>query len=232
LYLPFNAVHAPLQAPEEDIKRFNTGNRNRDIQLAMIYRMDIAVGEVIKTLKDEGVYENTIIFYFSDNGGAKATSANNLPLRDFKHSVYEGGLRVPFVMSWPAKLKPSVCKEPVISLDIMPTICAILDIKLPANIIYDGKNILPAIEGKLTQPLHEELFWDGAENRWAVRSGKWKLVFDKSAKLELYDLENDISESNDLAAQNPDKANELRLKYEKWRAEMKTPMGDLKKVKK
>lgn len=228
LYLPFNAVHTPLQAPEEDIKRFNTGNRNRDIQMAMIYRMDIAIGEVIKTLKDEGIYENTIIFYFSDNGGAKATSANNLPLRSYKQSVYEGGLRVPFVMSWPAKLKPSVCKEPVISLDIMPTICAVLDIKLPTNIIYDGKNILPYIEGKLKQPLHEELFWDGAENSWAVRSGHWKLVFEKDAKLELYDLQNDLSESKNIAAQNPDKTNELKLKYEKWRAEMKTPMGDFK----
>ena len=228
LYLPFNAVHAPLQAPEEDIKRFNTRNRNRDIQLAMIYRMDLAIGEVIKTLKTEGIYENTLIFYFSDNGGAKATSANNLPLRDYKQSVYEGGLRVPFVMSWPAQLKPSVCKEPIISLDIMPTICAILNIKLPTNKIFDGKNILPAIEGKLKQPLHEALFWDGADNKWAVRSGQWKLVFDKGAKLELYDLQNDISESKNLAAQNPDKTNELKLKYEKWRAEMKTPMGDFK----
>jgi len=229
LYLPFNAVHAPLQAPEEDIKRFNTGKRDRDIQMAMIYRMDMAVGEVIKTLKEAGVYENTIIFYFSDNGGSKATSANNLPLRDFKQSVYEGGLRVPFVMSWPGKLKPSVCTEPVISLDIMPTICAVLDIKLPTDRIYDGKNMLPAIEGKLKQPLHEELYWDGSENRWAVREGKWKLVFDKKAQLELYDLETDMSESKDLAAQNPEKTNELKLKYDKWRAEMKSPMGDLKK---
>jgi arylsulfatase A-like enzyme len=228
LYLPFNAVHAPLQAPEEDIKRFNTGNRDRDIQLAMIYRMDIAVGKVIETLKSEGIYENTIIFYFSDNGGAKAVSANNLPLRDFKQSVYEGGLRVPFIMSWPDKLKHSVCQEPVICLDIMPTICAALDIKLPADRIYDGRNILPAIERKLKQPLHEELYWDGADNRWAVRAGKWKLVFDKKAKLELYDLEKDISESNDLSAQNPEKTNELKLKYENWRAEMKTPMGDSK----
>lgn len=118
--------------------------------------------------------------------------------------------------------------EPVICLDIMPTICAVLDIKLPADRIYDGRNMLPAIEGKLKKPLHEELFWDGAENRWAVRQGKWKLVFDKKAKLELYDLEKDISESNDLSAQNPEKTNELKLKYETWRAEMKTPMSDLK----
>jgi len=228
LYLPFNAVHAPLQAPEEDIRRFNTGNKERDIQLAMIYRMDIAIGEVIKTLKNEGVYDNTLIFYFSDNGGAKVTSANNLPLRDFKQSVYEGGLRVPFVVSWPAKLKHAVCNEPVICLDIMPTICAVLNIELPADRIYDGRNMIPAAEGKLKQPLHEQLFWDGSENRWAVREGKWKLVFDKKAELELYDLEKDISETNDLASAYPEKVSELQGKYKTWRAEMKSPMGELK----
>ena len=228
LYLPFNAVHAPLEAPEEDIKRFNTGDHNRDVQLAMIYRMDIGIGKVIQELKDRGVYENTIIFYFSDNGGSKASSAVNLPLRDFKQSVYEGGLRVPFVMSWPAKLKHAVCNEPVISFDIMPTICAALNIKLPSDIIYDGKNFLPAIQGKLEEPLHKDLFWDGAENRWAVREGKWKLVFDKKAVLELYDMSTDQSESTNLASQYPEKINDLKLKYETWRSEMKTPMGEKK----
>ncbi|MEN8118292.1 MAG: sulfatase-like hydrolase/transferase, partial [Bacteroidota bacterium] len=188
LYLPFNAVHWPLQAPEKDIKKFNTGDPERDIQLAMIHRMDIAVGEVIKTLKDENIYENTIIFYFSDNGGAARVKADNLPLRDFKQSVYEGGLRVPFVMSWPAKFKPSVCNEPVISLDIMPTVCAILGINLPEDRVYDGKNILPAIKGKLKEPLHNELFWDGNQKKWAVRQGNWKLVSPKEGVIELYNL--------------------------------------------
>ena len=228
LYLPFNAVHAPLQAPEEDMKKFNTGNKDRDIQMAMIYRMDLAIGDVIKTLKREGVYENTLIFYFSDNGGAKVTSANNLPLRDFKQSVYEGGLRVPFVMSWPAKFKPSVCNDPVICLDILPTLCSVLEIKLPADQIYDGKNMIPAVMGKLKQPLHERLFWDGSENRWAVREGKWKLVFDKKAKLELYDLEKDMSETNDLSADYPERVSEMEEKYKNWRTEMKSPMGEMK----
>ena len=228
LYLPFNAVHAPLQAPEEDIKKFNTGDRERDIQLAMIHRMDIAIGKVIETLKKEGVYENTIIFFFTDNGGAKVSKANNLPLRDFKHSVYEGGLRVPFIMSWPDKLAHSVCNEPVISLDIMPTICAALDIKLPADRIYDGKNMIPAIHGKLNSPLHEELYFDGNDNTWAVREGKWKLIFSKQGNLELFNLEADMVETNDLSAQNQDKVNALKSKFEKWRSQMKTPMGDLK----
>ena len=226
LYLPFNAVHSPLQAPEEDIKKFNTGDLDRDIQLAMIYRMDLAIGEVIKTLKEEGVYENTLIFFFSDNGGAKVSKANNLPLRDFKHSVYEGGLRVPFIVSWPGKFKHSVCNEPVISLDIMPTILAAIGAELPSDRIYDGKNILPAIGNKLNKPLHDELYFDGNDNTWAVREGEWKLVFSKKGDLELYNLKDDLVEQNNLVFQNPDKVNVLKKKYENWRSEMGTPMGD------
>ena len=78
------------------------------------------------------------------------------------------------------------------------------------------------------QPLHEQLFWDGSENRWAVKEGKWKLVFDRKAKLELYDLEKDISESSELASVNPEKVSELEAKYKTWKAEMKSPMGKLK----
>ncbi len=229
LYLPFNAVHWPLQAPEEDIKKFNSGDPDRDIQLAMIHRMDIAVGEVIKTLKSEGVYENTIIFYFSDNGGAARVKADNLPFRDFKQSVYEGGLRVPFIMSWPLEYEPSVCNEPVISLDIMPTVCALVGIDLPDNRVYDGKNILPAVNGELKEPLHDELFWDGNQNKWAVRQGDWKLVSPKKGVTELYNLSEDIGEIVNLAIQYPDKTNALKIKYDTWRNEMATPMGNKKK---
>lgn len=228
LYLPFNAVHFPLQAPEADIKKFNTGNKNRDIYLAMLYRMDLAIGKVIKTLKNEGVYENTLIVYFSDNGGAKKVEANNLPLRDYKQSVYEGGLRVPFVISWPDKFKPSISDEPVISIDVMPTICAALGINLPSDRIYDGKNIIPVIEGTLKEPLHKELFWDGNENRWAIRKGNMKLVSVKGS-YELYDLEADIGETNDMASKYPEKVTSLKKKYQNWRSEMGTPMGDSKK---
>lgn len=228
LYLPFNAVHAPLQAPEEDIKKFNTGDRDRDIQLAMIYKLDLAVGKVIQMLKDEGVYENTIIFFLTDNGGAKVSKANNLPLRDFKHSVYEGGLRVPFIMSWPEKFKHSVCNEPVIAMDIMPTVCEVVGAKLPTDRIYDGKNVIPAIKNELKAPLHQELFFDGNDGIWAVREGKWKLVSSKQGSLELFNMEEDWVEQNNIALQYPDKVNALKKKYETWRSEMGTPMGDSK----
>ncbi len=229
LYLPFNAVHSPLQAPEDDIKRFNSGDKERDILLAMTHRMDEAIGDVIETLKEEDVYENTIIFFFSDNGGAKNNRSSNLPLRDYKHSVYEGGLRVPFIMSWPRELKPAVSDEPVISLDIMPTICAALGINLPAGKIYDGKNMLSAIQGESKEPLHNQLYFDGNDGSWAVREGKWKLLFSKKGSTELYNLDEDLSEENNLAIQFPDKVADLKTKYTEWRNEMGTPMSKKKK---
>lgn len=232
LYLPFNAVHTPMQAPEEDIAKFNTGDRKRDIQLAMLHRLDIGIGRVIETLKSEGVYENTLLFFLTDNGGAKASSANNLPLRDFKHSVYEGGLRVPFIVSWPEKFKPAVCDEPVISLDIMPTILAAIGAELPSDRIYDGKNFLPAITGETIKPIHDQLYFDGNDGYWAVREGDWKLLLTKKGELELYNMTEDMVEQNNLAAANPAIVEKLQAKYEKWRSQMGKPMGKPKSEKK
>jgi len=130
-------------------------------------------------------------------------SANNMPLRDFKQSTYEGGIRVPFIITWPSKTDHRVINEPVISLDILPTICEVLDIELPGDRVYDGKSMLPLIEGRQEGPLHEYLFWDGNEDKWAVRNGKWKLV-KMNGKIELYDIAGDIGESSDLSGKHPD----------------------------
>jgi arylsulfatase A-like enzyme len=138
--------------------------------------------------------------------------------------VYEGGHRVPFIISWPDKFKHAVSDEPVISIDIMPTICAALNIKLPDDRIYDGKNILPAISTKLKQPLHDELYFDGNDGYWAVRQGALKLVYSKTGDLELYNLELDIAEQNNLVTEHPEKVNELKMKYERWRSEMGEPI--------
>lgn len=232
LYLPFNAVHTPMQAPEEDIKKFNTGNPKRDILLAMLHRMDVAIGEVVKTLKEEGVYDNTLIFFLSDNGGARASVADNLPLNGSKHTVYEGGYRVPFIISWPDKLKHDISDEPVISIDIMPTICAVLDIDLPKDVIYDGRDILSTVLGKSKGPLHEQIFFDGNDGSWAIREGDWKLLFNKKKSLELYNLNDDYIEQNNLLALHPEKVADLRAKYTKWRSEMGKPMGGNPKNKK
>jgi arylsulfatase A-like enzyme len=227
LYLAFNAVHSPLQAPKEDIALFDSGDENRNILMAMLRRMDIAVGNVLDALNKAGVSDNTLIFYFSDNGGARATSANNMPLRSYKDSYYEGGLRVPFIVSWPGTLKPGSCDEPVISLDIMPTICAAAGIALPEDRTYDGRNMIPVLRKETADSLHERLFWGGNDGSWAVREGKWKLVFRKREnKLELYDLKADIGEKNDIAQKHPDTVRRLEKEFWAWRKEMAPPIGN------
>lgn len=229
LYLPFNAVHFPLEAPEEDIKKYNSGDKGRDIQLAMISKMDMAIEKVIEKLKKEGAYENTLLFFLTDNGGAKVTKAINKPLRDFKHSVYEGGIRVPFIVSWPEKFKHGKIDEPVISLDIMSTILAVTGINVPKDKIIDGKSLLPVIEHKNTEALHDILCWDGNDGIRAIRESNWKLVLLKGGKLELYNLAEDLSEENDLSKTYPDKVRELKSKFDLWRNDMASPMSESEK---
>jgi arylsulfatase A-like enzyme len=224
LYLPFNAVHWPLQAPDEDVRRFDTGDPGRDILMGMIRRMDEAVGRVMQTLRETGVYDNTLVFYFSDNGGAVKNRSNNTPLRDYKHSCYEGGIRVPFCVSWPGRLEPGVSHEPVISLDIAPTICAAVGIDPPTDRPFDGRNMLDILRGRGDEPLHEYLVWDGNDDHWAVREGKWKLLYSKQGRLELFDLDADIGEKRNLAADHPDVVKRLGKRYRAWRDEMAAPM--------
>lgn len=225
LYLPFNAVHWPLQAPDSDVAKFNTGDRERDIMLGMLYRMDLAVAQVQETLQATGQYENTLIVYFSDNGGAAKIHANNWPLRDFKQSTYEGGLRVPFFISWPGKIDAGISHEPVISLDILPTILAILGKKLPKGNVFDGKNLTPVLYGELKKPLHKQLFWDGNDGHWAMREGKWKLVYDRKKNLGLFNLQEDIGESINKAEEYPELVQHLKRDYLDWRSEMGKPMS-------
>jgi len=229
LYLPFSAVHWPLQAPPEYIKRFNTGNKDRDIYLAMLECMDEGIGEVLDTLKRTGADDNTLIIFFSDNGGAKRNLADNGILRDYKQSVYEGGIRVPFIVRWPSKLpKGTVCDEPVISLDVMPTILSAAGASLRPDRVYDGKNMLPVLRRETKKTLHKALFFCDGADQWAVRAGKWKLISRKGS-LELYNLVLDISETKNLASKEPDLLRQLKELYDKWRAQMGEPISRPKK---
>ncbi|MEY2879151.1 MAG: hypothetical protein RLZZ15_1531, partial [Verrucomicrobiota bacterium] len=205
LYLAFNAVHAPLQAPADEIAKFNTGNKDRDTLLAMGKRMDDAIGNVVAKLKREALWENTLLFFISDNGGPLAQTANNTPLRAGKHSDYEGGIRVPFLVCWPAKLKAGESLAVVSSLDILPTALAAAGLAGSTEKPLDGKNILPLLRGE-TAPAPRNLFWcSGSEDGWwAVRSGDWKLVCEKG-KIGVFDLSKDISEQNDLSKTMPEK---------------------------
>ena len=228
-YVAYNAVHAPVQAPEEDVKRYNTGDETRDTMLAMLYHLDLGVGEIVQALKDSGVYDNTIIFYLSDNGGANAVKANNAPLRGMKQDIYEGGTRVPFIVSWPGKLQAgSKCTVPVWSTDILPTSMALAGISaLPGSKPLDGKNIMPALTGKADR-IHDALYWcSGSDGKWAVRQGDWKYLFDRG-EVGLYNLANDIGEQNNLKDSHPEKFHEMEKLYQAWFAQMGEPASGSK----
>lgn len=228
LYLAYNAVHAPAQAPKEDIEHYQKLypgiTRNRAILMAMLEHLDKGVGSVIQKLKDEGQWENTLLVFLTDNGGSKMMQANNGVLRGFKHSLYEGGIRTPWVVSWPAKFKGGrKIDTPIISLDILPTVLDAIGVSAPADTTFDGKSLMPLLAGKSgSTELHKNLFWHnggGSDGEWAVRQGKWKAHGSKG-KYELYDLENDPSETIDLAAKEVGKAKELLGLQEAWLTEM------------
>lgn len=220
VYLAFNAVHSPLQAPEEYIARFKQiENPTRRVFAAMLSALDDAVGMVLAKLRELKLEENTIVFFISDNGGpTKQTSSRNDPLRGFKGQVLEGGIRVPFLVQWKGHLPAGkVYEHPVISLDICPTILAAAGVEIPKEI--EGVNLLPYLTGKKEGQPHEALFWRFGR-QWAVRMGDFKLVCSPqglgSEEPHLFNLAEDIGETKDLASKLPQKVKELKAAYDEW----------------
>ncbi len=219
-YVPYNAVHNPLQAPEDYIRRFSNADAKRNTYLAMLAIMDEGVGEILDALDRLGLAERTLVVFLSDNGGARGTTASNGALRDYKHSVYEGGLRVPFLMRWPGRVPAgAVADEPVISIDVFATALAAAGVDPPSDRAIDSRNILPAANGTTAGPLHDALYWNwidkGSEDGWAVRKGRWKLLNNKRGP-ELFDLAADLSESRNVAAEEPKVVAELAALYRNW----------------
>jgi arylsulfatase A-like enzyme len=236
-YIAYNAVHSPPQAPQEDVDRYKKAfpeiSEDRAVLMAMLYHLDEGVGNVIKTLKQEGEWENTLLFFLTDNGGAPNMEADCSPLRGHKHENYEGGIRTPWVVSWPAKFEGERSIDtPVTSLDILPTVVEAVGLDASGGSPFDGKSLFPVLEGE-TAVLHDNLYWSesGGNGHWAVRtSDHWKLVttVDKKAgvqKHELFHLGRDPSESNDLSGQYPQKVKELIVLYDAWLDEMAEPMS-------
>ncbi len=225
LYLAYNAVHAPAQAPRQDIKtmkeRFPHLSEKRATLMAMLKHLDDGVGEVVNTLKEEKLWANTLLFFLTDNGGAKAMEADNGKLRGFKGSLYEGGIRTPWIVSWPNRFHGGRRIEtPIISLDILPTVVEATQGKIDPVHSFDGKSILPLIESR-GHPHHSHLFWDngGPKREWAIRHGKWKLHSTRD-QLELHNLMLDPSEKTNLAKQEPQIADRLKSHYLDWRKQV------------
>lgn len=233
LYLPFNAQHAPLQAPQKYLDRFkNIASEDRRTFAAMMSAMDDAVGKVLGAVRENGQEENTLIVFFSDNGGpTKQTTSNNLPLRGFKATTWEGGVRIPFCMQWKGKLPAGKMYEhPIIQLDLLPTALAAAGASVDPAWKLDGVNLLPYLSGEKSEKPHETLYWRFGD-QWAVRHGDYKLVVgrDGSGQPELYNLAADVSESKNLASEQPEKVKELQALFDKWNAEQAAPSSPKEK---
>ncbi len=223
LYLPFNAVHAPLQAPKKYLDRFpNIADEKRKTFAAMMSGMDDAIGRVLAKVRALGQEENTLIFFISDNGGPTAsTTSYNGPLRGFKMTTFEGGTRVPFIAQWKGKIPAGKTYDlPVMNLDVLPTAIIAAGGKPEASWNLDGVGLMPYLTGTNTSRPHQTLYWRYGP-QWAIRDGDMKLVVSKggSGKPELYNLADDIGESKDLAAAEPDKVKALHAMWNKWSAE-------------
>lgn len=254
LYLAFNAVHTPMHADDARLAKFaGIPDKTRRTYAAMLSAMDEGIGKVLEKIRSAGLEENTLIFFFSDNGGPTmpGTTINgsiNAPLRGSKRTTLEGGVRVPFVVHWKGKLPAGkVYEQPVIQLDILPTALAAAGVEAPADAGLDGANLLPYLSGEKAGRPHETLYWRFGE-QLAIRHGDWKLVkYDPAADgapgtgkkkagkgegkeaagkatARLYDLASDLGEAQDRAGENPAKAAELQALWDKWNSVQAKPL--------
>ena len=226
VYLPFNAVHDPLEALNKYRARFaSIADEKRRTFAAMQSAMDDAVGRVLATLRAHRLEDDTLIIFISDNGGPTSlTTSGNSPLRGFKRQVWEGGIRVPFMMQWKGRIPSGkVYARPVISLDISPTVMAAAGSRIPADAALDGVDLMPFLAGREKGDPHTHLFWRfGA--LCAVRAGDWKLLRRAvDAPWELYNLAADISEKSDIAAAQPEKVKELGAAFSRWNSQLAEP---------
>lgn len=225
LYLAFNAVHSPMHATQERLKKFaSIEDEKRRHYAAMMSAMDDAVGAVVQKLVDTGMDKNTLIFFVSDNGGPQTNNASdNGPLRGNKASTWDGGVRVPYIVQWAARLPAGkTYDQPVIQLDFFPTILAAAGIDATLENKLDGVNLLPYLEGQNTAPPHPALYWRFGR-QMAIRMGDWKLT--KAADGGgLFNLATDIGEAHDLRDDKPHKLEELTEAYEAWNKQLHEPL--------
>ena len=252
LYLPHFGVHSPHDAKPELIARFKNklgvGGHNNPTYAAMIASVDESVGRVMAKLEELKLADNTVLIFASDNGGVggyvreglkKAGDVtDNAPLRSGKGSLYEGGTRVPFIVRWPGRVKAgSECAVPAIHVDFYPTFVALAGGAMPAKQIFDGESLVPLFREGGAKLAREAIFqhfpgYLGAgADEWRttpvslIHEGDWKLMeFLEDGRLELYNLRDDLGETKNLAATQPERAKALHAKLVAWRAAVNAPM--------
>lgn len=254
LYMSHHTVHGPIEATAEMTAKYESKTpwhgQDQPKYAAMTEHTDDGVGRLLAKIDELGIRDNTMVIFYSDNGGPHGMTSN-YPLRGAKGMLYEGGIRVPMIVRWPGVTKPgSTCDEPVISVDFFPTFLEVSGTPRPSGKVLDGLSIVPLLKGKKKLD-REALFWhfptylqgsnaSGARDTsfrtkpvGAIRKGKWKLLqyFEELEfgdgplpALELYDLEADIAESNNLADSMPAKRDELLADMVAWREEVNAPV--------
>ena len=239
LYLPFNAVHTPMEATDARLAKFaGIKDEKRRTYAAMMSAMDDAVGAVAAKLQEAGIADNTLVFFISDNGGPmmRTTSVNgsdNSPLRGSKRTTLEGGVRVPFFVKWPAKIPAGkTYDQPVIQIDILSTALAAAGVDSDADARLEGVDLLPYLAGAESGAPHDALYWRLGQ-QMAIRQGDWKLVkYDPvvdggrgpATPAKLYNLADDIGETRDLMGAEPERAKELQTAWDKWNTENVRPL--------
>jgi len=241
LYLAFNAVHSPWQAKREAAPRFASLTPPLNFYAAMIASLDENVGRVLAKLESAGLERNTLVAFASDNGPALGSPrivvwpdhwpkeilvGSAGPLSGRKAQFLEGGLRVPFLLRWPARLPAgSVYSRPVSTMDLYPTFCAAAGAAAPPGTVLDGVNLLPFLRGESGGDPHEILFWKEDE-AGAVRQGDWKLLLGPGEpRPRLFHLSEDIGEQHDLAAREPERLERLYRAWTRWAATLPPRVG-------
>ena len=224
LYLAYSAVHSPMQGTDEYMKKFaHIEDIQRRIFAAMLAHFDDSVGKVLAELRKSGVEENTLVVFLGDNGGpTEELTSSNAPLRGGKGDLWDGGIRVPFIVSWKNRIPAGrIVDASVASIDATATALELANAG-PSQKQLDGINLMPLLTGKMAEVPERTLFWRVGQKN-ALRSGNWKLIRD-GKEWQLYDLANDIGETTNLAAKEPARVQQLASLWDKWNAEQIEPL--------
>ena len=227
LYLSYNAPHTPLQATTKDLER----NKHIDIKkrqtyAAMVSSMDDGIGLILDKLEQKNIFENTIVFFFSDNGGVEWYNfSDNGPLRGIKGDFFEGGIRVPFAMQWPNKIKPgTIYDKPIIALDIFATVASAAKAEKYIKNEIDGVNLIPYLSGNKSGSPHEYLYWKNPDKDIdVIRDDRYKYLRIKNDEY-IFDLKNDLSEESNIIDLSKPIYDRLKSQFKLWEKEMIDPV--------
>lgn len=222
MYLSYNAVHTPMEAKQEDLEKYKDHPR-RELA-AMTWALDQNIGKLRSKLASLNILDNTLIFFLSDNGGAHNNQSTTGPLKGWKGNEFEGGHRVPFVVSWPKEIeKGSSFNGLTSSLDIFKTAIAAAEIEVDSDVILDGVNLIPFLKGKEKGNPHETLNWRKLDES-AARMGTYKLVSLKNHGEVMYNLSIDLGETTDLSEMESSNFDSIVKIHDNWSREMLDPL--------